>query len=67
MVRNIAEGKNPQITSVKEVMTEEVYTATPDMDVDDVSDLMASHQIRRLPVVDNKKLVGIIALGRHCC
>lgn len=63
IVRNIAHGKNPQSTPVRDVMTAKVATASPDMDVDDVSKMMAQNQIRRVPVVDNNKIVGMLALG----
>jgi CBS domain-containing protein len=63
VVRNIAHGNNPQNTTVKDVMTSSVTTATPDMDVDDISKIMASNQIRRVPVVENNMIVGMIALG----
>jgi len=63
VVRNVAHGNNPQSTAVKDVMTSQVVTATPDMDVKDVSEIMAKQQVRRLPVVENNMLVGIVALG----
>ena len=63
LVRNVAHGNNPQSTAVKDVMTSQVVTATPDMDVKDVSEIMSKQQVRRLPVVENNMLVGIVALG----
>lgn len=63
VVRNVAHGRSPQSTPVSDVMTSQVTTASPDMDVDDVSRLMAQQQIRRMPVIENNKLVGIVALG----
>jgi CBS domain-containing protein len=63
VLRNIAKGKDPGMTMVRDVMTDEVMTASPDMDVEDVTDIMSEQQIRRLPVVENNKLVGIIALA----
>lgn len=63
VVRNVAHGNNPQSTKVQDVMTSSIATATPDMDVSAVSKIMASSQIRRVPVVENNKLVGIVALG----
>lgn len=49
VVRNIASGKSPQETPVRDVMTGQVNTATPDMDVDEVTKMMATHKIRRVP------------------
>lgn len=63
VVRNVAHGKSPQATMVKDVMTSQVMTVSPDMDVNDASKLMAENQIRRLPVVENNQLVGMISLG----
>lgn len=63
VVRNVAHGKVPQNTKVQDVMTSQVTTVSPDMDVDEVSRIMAQQQIRRVPVVENNQLVGILALG----
>ena len=63
VVRNVAHNKNPQNTSVRDVMTSQVATASPDMEVDDAAQIMAREQIRRMPVIENNKLVGIVALG----
>lgn len=63
VVRNVAHGNNPQNTPIKDVMTSKVMTVSPDMDVNEVSKIMANSQIRRLPVVENNKLIGILALG----
>ncbi|MCZ0703987.1 CBS domain-containing protein [Natronobacillus azotifigens] len=53
----------PGTTKVKEVMTDHLVSAEPSMSVQEASELMAEHQIRRLPIVQNNKLVGIVALG----
>ncbi|MFZ5987228.1 MAG: CBS domain-containing protein [Bacillota bacterium] len=63
VVRNVAHGKVPNDTKVQDVMTSQVTTVTPDMDIDEVSKLMAQQQIRRVPVVENNQIVGILALG----
>jgi CBS domain-containing protein len=63
VLRNVAQGSNPQSTIVSDIMTTGITSASPDMNVDDVSQIMAKYQIRRIPVVDNNKLVGIVALG----
>lgn len=62
VLRNVAQGKDPN-QKVTDVMTTDVTYATPDMDVHKAADLMADKQVRRLPVVDNDKLVGIVAIG----
>ncbi len=63
IVRNIAHGKNPKDTPVKDVMTGQVTTASPDMDVNDITKMMAQNQIRRVPVVEDNMIVGMLALG----
>jgi len=63
VLRSISNGKNPQDTPVRDVMTGQVKTATPDMDVDEVAKLMATHKVRRMPVVENNSLVGMVSLG----
>ena len=49
--------------SVDEVMTNKVITATPEMSVAEVARIMADNQIRRIPVVINGELDGIVAIG----
>jgi len=61
-LRGIAKGEDPN-QKISEIMTSDVKYATPDMDVHAVADLMAENQVRRLPVIDNDKLVGIVAIG----
>jgi len=63
VIRNIAEGKDPKTTPVSSVMTTHVVSVTPDADVNEVADKMAQNQIRRVPVVENNKLVGILSIG----
>ena len=62
-LRTTAQGENPQ-TPVSEVMTAQtIVQGTPDMDVHQAANLMAQQQIRRLPVVENGQVVGMVALG----
>lgn len=62
VLRCIAE-KQPPSSKVEEVMSENLYTVTPDTTTQEAARLMAQEQIRRLPVVENGDLVGIVALG----
>src|SRR5690606_41915995 len=48
---------------VTNVMSEDLITCSPDTSLQEASELMAKHQIRRLPVVENGQLVGIVSLG----
>ncbi|WLR53611.1 CBS domain-containing protein [Mesobacillus subterraneus] len=62
VIRGIAE-KHPPSSKVETVMSGHLVTATPGMSTKDATRLMAEHQIRRLPIVEGDKLVGIVALG----
>jgi CBS domain-containing protein len=62
VVRGIAE-KRPNSSTVSEVMSSRLIYGTPDMSVDEAAKLMADAQVRRLPVVENERLVGVISLG----
>jgi CBS domain-containing protein len=63
VVRAIAEGKNCQGEPVRNHLTPNPTTVTPDSDVKEAADIMAREQIRRLPVVESGKLVGFLAIG----
>lgn len=63
VLRNVADGRTAADTRVEEVMSKTVVTATPDMDVHRAADLMAQNQIRRLPIVENDRMVGIVSIG----
>jgi CBS domain-containing protein len=61
-VRVVAEGKDPHSVRVREIASTDVVTVDPQQDLDEALRLMASHQVRRLPVVEEGgKLVGIVA------
>ncbi|EOS57992.1 Predicted signal-transduction protein containing cAMP-binding and CBS domains [Paenibacillus barengoltzii J12] len=62
VIRGIAE-KRPGSTAVTEVMTKGIKTATQEMSVDEAAELMAEQQIRRLPVCEGDRLIGIVSLG----
>ncbi|BAH08221.1 CBS domain-containing protein [Clostridium kluyveri] len=49
--------------TVRDIMSSNPVTASPDMDVKDVSRIMSERQIRRVPVVENNNVVGIVSLG----
>jgi CBS domain-containing protein len=48
---------------IREIATGQVISATPDMSTREAADLMSEHQVRRLPVVENERLVGIVSIG----
>ena len=62
VIRVVAEGKDPQSVTVREVASTDLVTIDPQQDLDEALRLMASNQIRRLPVVEEDgRLVGVIA------
>jgi CBS domain-containing protein len=61
-VRSVASG-NTTRQKVSDIMTDEVVFGSPEMDVNDAARLMSDRQIRRLPIVENNSLIGIVALG----
>jgi CBS domain-containing protein len=61
-IRVVAEGKDPQSTTVSEVASTNLVTLDPQQDLDEALRLMAQHQVRRLPVVEEDgRLVGVVA------
>ncbi len=60
-IRVVAEGRDPQSTRVEEIASTGPVTVTPDQDLDEALRLMARHQVRRLPVVEEDRLVGVVA------
>jgi CBS domain-containing protein len=63
VVRAIAEGRDPQSTSVGDVCTQSLETIKPGASVDDALKKMRDADIRRLPVVQDGRPVGIVSLG----
>ena len=63
-VRGVAQGYDPKIACVRDVMTDEVLYCFEDEDVKEVAQKMEEKQVRRLPVLNrDKRLVGIVSLG----
>jgi len=63
VVRAIAEGQDPSECTAEEILSEELHTIEPDSDIEMAADLMARHKIRRLPVVEDGEIIGMISLG----
>ncbi|NRD78751.1 CBS domain-containing protein [Bacillus sp. BRMEA1] len=62
VLRGIAE-KHPPSSKVEDIMSNDLITISPDATSREAVQLMSDHQIRRLPVVENGKLIGIVSLG----
>ncbi|MGV8983239.1 CBS domain-containing protein [Clostridium sp.] len=63
ILRCVAEGKDLKTQKVREIMTTNPVVANENLNVDDAARIMSERQIRRLPVVENNTLVGMVSLG----
>jgi CBS domain-containing protein len=61
VVRAVADGELNR--PVREIVTGNLVSARPDMSTREAAELMSEHQVRRLPVIENERLVGIVSLG----
>lgn len=61
VVRAVAESVDPSTTKVGEIASGQPLTIEPDQDLDEALTLMAHAQVRRLPVVESGRLVGVLA------
>jgi CBS domain-containing protein len=62
VTRAIAE-KKPNSCQIKDIMSSTLVYGSPEMSVDDAAQKMAEAQIRRLPIVEQNKLIGVVSLG----
>jgi CBS domain-containing protein len=56
----VATGKDPSQVMIRDIMTKNVISISPDKDMEEASDIMSKHRIKRLPVVFGDEVVGII-------
>ncbi len=63
VIRAVAEGRDPKTTEIGEIFTTEPTTLSPDQSLDDAVDSLRSSNVRRLPVVEGTKVVGIVSIG----
>lgn len=61
--KGIIAGRKAKSTPVTEVMTPNVFTVSPDMDIEDCMNLFSEKRIRHLPVVDNQRVIGMLSIG----
>jgi len=62
VVRAVADGGQVS-RSIRDIVTTGVVCVTPEMSTREANELMSEHQVRRLPVVENDQIVGIVSLG----
>ncbi|MEU6516089.1 CBS domain-containing protein [Streptomyces sp. NPDC046978] len=63
VVRSLAQGTDPEQTTVANACSDELVTIGPDDDLDRAVEMMREHSIRRIPVVEGDHPVGIVSLG----
>ena len=63
VVRGVAEGRDPRSTTLAEICSRELRTLSPDDEISTAVRLMREHAIRRLPVVEGGRPVGILSIG----
>ncbi|MEU1263228.1 CBS domain-containing protein [Streptomyces cellulosae] len=63
VVRSVADGVDPEETTVVRACSEELVTVRPDDELDLAVRLMREHAVRRVPVVDGEHPVGVLSLG----
>jgi CBS domain-containing protein len=61
VVRAVAKGKDPKGMPASDVSSRELVTVHPDDDLSDALELMVQHQVRRLAVTDDERLVGVVS------
>lgn len=62
-VRAVAQGRDPAVTSVGDICSAEVATLSPDDSVDDAIRLIRDKAVRRVPVIEGGKPVGVVSIG----
>lgn len=63
ILRCVACNKNPNTTPVSEIMTCEVCCCNSEDDIQKAQDLMSKNQVKRIPIIENEKLIGMLTLG----
>ena len=57
----VADGTDPATVKVEDIMTSELITISPEADLEEAADIMTEHDIKRLPVIYEGKLVGMVS------
>lgn len=61
VIRVVADGGDPEQVQVRQIATTDLVTVEPGQELDEALRLMAQHQVRRLPVVEDGRLLGVVA------
>jgi CBS domain-containing protein len=63
VIRVVADGRDPKSVKLADICSSDVTTVSPAQSLDDVAEVMREKAIRRVPVVENGLLVGVVSLG----
>lgn len=63
ILRCVACDKESHNTPISDIMSTNICSCSPETDINDAEEIMSKNQIRRIPVIDNNKIVGILTLG----
>lgn len=63
LLRTVCQNKNVKATPVSDIMTTNVCCCNSEEHIDTAQKLMSENQIRRLPIIENNKIVGILSIG----
>lgn len=63
VVRAVADELDPATTRIAEIVTHDLVAVSPGDDIETVAEMMRTHSVRRLPVLDGERLVGVVSLG----
>ena len=63
MIRVVGEGKDPKATKLDSICSHDMLTISPDQNTSDAVKLMRERAIRRLPVMEDSRILGIVSLG----
>ncbi len=63
VLRAVSTGKDISKTKISDIMSSEIIKTTPDTKVEEASEVMCINQVRRLPVIEDNKIVGILSMG----
>ncbi|MGC9496045.1 CBS domain-containing protein [Streptomyces sp. WG7] len=63
VIRSVAEGGDPEQTTVADACSDDMVTVRSDEELNHAVELMRGHAVRRIPVVDDGRPVGIVSLG----
>ncbi|MPW25708.1 CBS domain-containing protein [Alkalibaculum sp. M08DMB] len=63
VLRDVAENQTPGQSKCGDIMTSNVATASPESSVDEISQIMSERQVKRVPIVEQEHMVGMVSLG----